>query len=134
MSADRPEKLRETLVQAELGYTLLSDAGADAARAFGIAWQVSNEDYQRMRGFGIDLEEASGETHHLLPVPSVFLVDRDGRIVFVYSNPDYKVRLENEKLVEAARRLGGRPETRRPTPQGTGRAASQLAPIRHRRT
>jgi peroxiredoxin len=105
VSPDRPAKLRETLVDQDLAYTLLSDSSARAARAMGIAWKLSALDFTRLRGFGIDVEEASGETHRLLPVPSVFLVDREGVIRFRYSNPDYTVRLENDRLVEAARSL-----------------------------
>ncbi len=54
---------------------------------------------------GIDLEAASGQTHHQLPVPSVFLVERGGTIRWVYSNPDYRVRPDNAALSEAVRRL-----------------------------
>ena len=108
VSPDRPARLEQTLAENELSYTLLSDATASGARAFGIAWKVGNTRYLAMRGYGIDLEDASGETHHILPVPSVFLIDRDGSIRFAYSNPDYKVRLENDRLVEAARGVAGR--------------------------
>lgn len=106
VSPDRPSKLRETLREKALEYTLLSDSDAEGARAFGIAWKVGDDRYAKLASFGIDLEDASGETHHVLPVPSVFLIDATGAIRFRYSNPDYKVRLENEKLVEAARGLG----------------------------
>ena len=41
--------------------------------------------------------------HHELPVPSVFLVEKGGRILWVYSNPDYKIRPKNERLLDAAR-------------------------------
>jgi peroxiredoxin len=108
VSADRPQKLRETLEEKQLDYALLSDATAQGARAFGIAWQVGAAELLALRGFGIDLEDASGQSHHILPVPSVFLVDADGVVRFVYSNPDYKVRLENERLLEAARALVAR--------------------------
>jgi len=87
----------------DLGYALYSDAGMEAARAMGIAYRVDEAQVERYRGFGIDLEEASGESHHELPVPSVFLVEQGGRILWVYSNPDYKVRPENERLLDAAR-------------------------------
>ena len=107
VSADRPAKLNETLTENELSYTLLSDASTRGARAFGIAWQVDGAQYLRLRGFGVDLEEASGETHHILPVPSVFLIDTEGVIRFAYSNPDYKVRPENAQIVAAARALAG---------------------------
>ena len=75
-----------------------------ASRAFGIAWRADDELVARYKGYGIDLEEASGENHHLLPVPSVFIVDKDGVIRFVYSNPNYKVRIDTEELLDAARK------------------------------
>ena len=103
VSADQPSKLHETLREKDLEYTLLSDSGAEGARAFGIAWKVGDARYAKLASFGIDLEDASGDTHHILPVPSVFLIDATGTIRFRYSNPDYKVRLENQKLIEAAR-------------------------------
>ena len=66
---------------------------------------MPDEQLKRMRTFGVDLEEESGADHHLLPVPSVFLIDREGMIRFRYFNPDYKVRIDNDRLLEAARRL-----------------------------
>ena len=76
-----------------------------AARAFGIAWQVSDREVAQLAEYGIDLEEASGESHHVLPVPSVFLVDAEGRIRWMYSNPDYTVRPDNAAILEAAHGL-----------------------------
>jgi len=86
-----------------IGYSLYSDSELTAARAFGIAFQLTPEEVEKYAGYGIDLEEASGEKHHQLPVPSVFLVDAGGEIRWTYSNPDYRVRPENSVLLEAAR-------------------------------
>jgi peroxiredoxin len=104
-SADRPAKLRESLREHDLSYTLLSDARMHGARAFGIAFRVDDATRERYRSLGIDLEAASGEDHHLLPVPSVFLIDREGRIGFAYSNADYTTRLPTADLLDAARHL-----------------------------
>ena len=104
VSADRPAALKKSLEAKGLGYRLYSDASLAAARAFGIAYQVDEATVARYRRHGIDLEEASGRDHHQLPVPSVFLVEAGGTIRWVYSNPDYKVRPENEQILEAARR------------------------------
>lgn len=107
VSADRPEKLQATVQKKSLTYTLLSDARMRASRAYGIAFRVDDKIRGRYRKFGIDLEDASGETHHLLPVPSVFLIDREGVIRFVHSNSDYKVRVSTEEILAAARRIAG---------------------------
>jgi len=108
LSADRPERLAKSLEAGELGYALYSDHTLAAARAFGIAFQLDAAEVARYREYGIDLEAASGHDHHQLPVPSVFLVERGGRVRWVYSNPDYRVRPENAKLLEAARKLRSR--------------------------
>ena len=91
------------------GYALYSDSRLDAARAMGIAFQVSRTTRTAMRGFGIDLAKASGEDHGQLPVPSVFLVAAGGEILWVYSNPDYKVRPDNEAVLGAARAAAAAP-------------------------
>jgi peroxiredoxin len=103
VSPDKPANVKEAAKEAELGYTLYSDASAEAAKAFGLAFEVDAPTYEKLLGYGIDLEAASGRDHHLLPVPAVFLIDRDARIDFRHYNPDYKERLSGEALLEAAR-------------------------------
>ena len=105
MSADAPEKLREKRDTDDLEYTLLSDASQAAARAFGLAWQLDDAEVARLRGFGIDVEAASGHDHHQLPVPAVFLVDSARVVRFRAFDPDYKVRLETDRLLAEARAL-----------------------------
>ncbi len=65
---------------------------------------MPDEDFAKLRDLGIDLEAASGQRHHLLPVPAVFLLGSDGVIRYRYANPDYRVRLDPAVLVEEARK------------------------------
>lgn len=102
LSADRPELLYASLDEPDIDYTLLSDASMAAARAFGVAFRVDDRTVEKYLGFGIDLEAASGYDHHQLPVPSVYLVDRDGIVRFMHAEPDYKVRIDPETLLRAA--------------------------------
>jgi len=103
ISADRPEKMRETVEKHDLKYAVLSDNPAEAARAFGLAFRVNEPTRQKLLEYGVDIEDASGNDHHVLPVPAVFIVDTDGIIRFDYVNPDYKVRIDPDELLEAAR-------------------------------
>ena len=103
-SPDQPEKLVPSLEVKGLGYGLYSDAQMQAARALGIAFRLDAATVAQYRNYGIDLEKASGQRHHELPVPSVFLVAKGGEILWRYTNPDYRVRPENAQLLEAARR------------------------------
>ena len=108
ISADRPERLVKSREKDDLGYSLYSDGALNAARALGIAFQLDDATLDSYRDYGIDLEAASGHSHHQLPVPSVFLVDAGGIIQWVYSNPDHSVRPDNALLLEAARKLASK--------------------------
>ena len=111
ISADRPAELTKSREAKGLGYTLYSDSSLTAARAFGIAFQLDDAMVAQYKKYGVDLEASSGQTHHQLPVPSVFLVEAGGTIRWVYSNPDYQVRPENSALLAAARSLASATST-----------------------
>lgn len=102
ISPDRPEKLRETLDRYEFRYALFSDSKAEAIKAFGLAFRVSQQTLDRYKTINIDLEDASGESHHVLPVPAAFIVGSDGVIKYSYVNPDYRVRIDPGVLLAAA--------------------------------
>ena len=102
ISPDKPELLAEGK-DSEFGYQLLSDPGMNAAQAFGIAFRLDDETFERYVGFGNDLNERSGDDHQALPAPATFIIGTDGRIQFGYVNPDYSVRLAPEVLLAAAR-------------------------------
>jgi peroxiredoxin len=103
ISIDKPELLFESLDEPDIAYTIYSDSSLDATRAFGLAFRVDDELNERYLGYGIDLERASGENHHVLPAPATYIIGTDGIINFAYINPDYKVRLHPDVLLAAAK-------------------------------
>lgn len=108
LSGDRSELLLESLSRETqdaidgLGYTILSDANAQAAIALGIAFKASDRTIQRRLDKGDDIELSSMARHGVLPVPAVFAINRDGVITYAYANPDYKIRISAHALVAAA--------------------------------
>ena len=103
ISIDKPDMLLASLDDPEIGYTVYSDSSLAATRAFGIAFRVDDELNERYLGYGIDLEKASGENHHVLPAPATYIIGADGIINFAYVNPNYKVRLHPDVLLAAAK-------------------------------
>ena len=88
ISPDSPESLQASISKNKLNYLLLSDNYTEAARGFGLAFHAP-ERYADM------LSEASAKQNKsILPVPAVFIVNREGEILFEYINPDYKKRLK----------------------------------------
>lgn len=103
VSIDKPELLYESLEQPDIGYRVLSDAKLAATRAFGLAFRLPDDLVEKYQEYGVDLEDVSGETHHVLPAPSTYLIGTGGVITFQYTNPDYTVRLHPDVLLAAAR-------------------------------
>jgi peroxiredoxin len=64
---------------------------------------LDDQTLAEFKKYNIDVEEASGQKHHMLPVPAVFLVATNGLVQFEYVNPDYKVRLDPDLLLAATR-------------------------------
>ena len=103
ISMDTPENLSATIDKHNLKYELYSDSKAEACKAFGIAFTVTNDYVNSLKSYNMDLEESSGEKHHILPVPSVFLTDENGIIKFEYVNPNYKERISGKLLLEVSK-------------------------------
>lgn len=103
ISPDRPEKLKATLNENELGYTLLSDSPMKVTKAFGLAFKVDSKTVERYKSLGIDLEADSGYDHHLLPAPAVYIINTEGIVRFNYVNPNYRERINGDVLLSAAK-------------------------------
>lgn len=102
ISIDKPEFLLESLDDPNIGYTIYSDSSLQATRAFGLAFKVDDELFEKYLNWDIELEKASGEDHHVLPAPATYIIGKDGIINFAYINPNYKVRLHPDVLLAAA--------------------------------
>lgn len=99
ISTDDPDHAEEVKNEKDLEFEIYSDHKMYAAHAMGIAFKVSDDLFEKYKGFDIKLEEsAGGETHHELPHPAVYLL-KNGVIQFEYVNPNYSKRLSSEALI-----------------------------------
>jgi peroxiredoxin len=105
ISPDSVESSQANVEKNKIGFPILSDADVSAAKAFGLAFKVDDATVTKYKGFGIDLEKASGQPHHALPIPAVYIVDKTGQIVFAHSNPDYRQRLDAQTIVEELKKV-----------------------------
>lgn len=104
VSTDKPDVVAATVEKTKFKIEQYSDSDLDAAKALGIAFQLDPDTAAKYRD---TLVENTGHDKGQLPVPAVFVVDETGTIRFVFSNPDYKVRLGNEELLAEVKKLKG---------------------------
>ncbi len=108
ISPDQPGLLSVMSDKLDLNFTLLSDSEMAASDAFGLSFTLGDKMFNEYRTrYGVDIEKASGESHHKLPVPAGYLIDREGVIRFAHVDQDYSTRVPAAVLLDEARRLGG---------------------------
>ena len=99
ISPDSPEKLLISYDEKQLNYELYSDSDGTFSKAVGIAFQSSERQTSRL------LEYSAGLNKGYLPVPSVFICDLDGTILFEYICPNYKERMSAKLLIAVLKNL-----------------------------
>ncbi|MRX38867.1 redoxin domain-containing protein [Flavobacterium sp. LC2016-23] len=99
VSPDSPENLKITAEKDKVKYTLLSDADGALIKEFGIAFEAP-ENYKSVINV-----HSNGMNTNFLPVPSVFVVNTNGDILFEYVSPDFKQRISAELLVSVLKTL-----------------------------
>ncbi|MCW9028339.1 MAG: AhpC/TSA family protein [Kangiella sp.] len=103
ISPDTPDELVQTREKRNLSYELISDFQLAATRGFGLSFHIDDGYAGKIEELGGMAAKAEGDSKSTLPVPAVFILDKDGVIKFEYINPNYKVRIEPELLLAAAK-------------------------------
>lgn len=100
ISPDSPEKTEANQAKNSIPFPVYSDSDLTAAKAFGLAFQVDDATIEKYKGYGINLEAASGRTHQSLPIPAVYIVDANGQVVYAHSDPNYRERLDADLILK----------------------------------
>lgn len=100
------DKISETAKTKEkLNFPVASDSKAQVISLYNIVNKVDDKTNEKLKGWDIDIEKASGYNHHKIAIPAVFLVNKDKKIVFSYANENYKVRAQNKDILKAIESL-----------------------------
>lgn len=101
ISVDRAEASAHTRATYAIPFPVLSDPDLEAHRAFHVMHHADDAEVARLKGFGMDIEQASGRTHHVIAIPSIFVIDRRGIVRWAHADPNYKVRPSTEQILDA---------------------------------
>jgi peroxiredoxin len=100
-----PEKPDDTLSTAEkntLSFEVLTDVGQKVGRSFGLVYEFSEELKSAYNGFGLDIPVRNGVTDEwALPISATYVIDRDGIIIYAYTDPDYRDRADPDDVLAA---------------------------------
>jgi peroxiredoxin len=107
ISPQSPDNSLDTAEKNTLAFPVLSDSALEAARAFGIAFDLTPDLVEIYKGLGNDLPVRNGNGLWALPVPATFVIGRDGRVAFAHVEADYRQRAEPDDVLRVIDRLHG---------------------------
>lgn len=102
---DRREHVARTAERRGIGYLLLSDPTNAYARTCGLAYDLSPGHVRLHKARGRDFPALHGDSTWRLPVPAVFVVEPDGRVVFAFSDADPSRWPDPEELLTSLQAL-----------------------------
>jgi peroxiredoxin len=79
--------------------------GQKVGRAFGLVYQFTDELRSAYRGFGHDMPAHNGTPGEwALPVSATYVIDRDGTIIYAYTDVDYRDRADPRDVLDVLTR------------------------------
>ena len=85
----------------KLDFPILHDPANTVAAAYGLRWSLPEDLEQLYLQFGIDLEAGHGEDSWTLPMPARYIIDPNGVIRYLQTDPDYTRRPEPDETIAA---------------------------------
>ncbi len=101
ISPQTPDESLSTAEKNQLAFAVLSDVGSATAKAFGIAFDLTEELRPIYARFGHALPDKNGDESWVLPVPATYVIDRDGTVALAFVDVDYRNRLEPAEIIAA---------------------------------
>ncbi len=105
VSPQAPDPNSDVTAQHTMDFDVLSDAGNQVARRYGLVFQLPPSWRDAYAGKGIVLPEINGGADWDLPAPATFVVEPSGRITLSYVDVDYRNRLEPAEILAGVRSL-----------------------------
>ncbi len=105
ISPQTPDESLSTAETNALAFPVLSDVGSDAARSFGIAFDLAVELRPIYARFGHAQPDRNGDDSWVLPIPATYVVGQKGRIALAFVDIDYRNRLDPTDVVQALQTL-----------------------------
>lgn len=87
--------------QHKLKFPLLSDAGNRVARQFRLTYRVPAPQEAIYRRAFVNLPFTNGDDSWELPIPTTYIIDRDGPILYASANEDYTERPEPTAILNS---------------------------------
>ncbi len=100
ISPETTDNISKTIEKTKAEFSILHDEGLKIMKAYDVDFEVPENTVTRYRNTGIDLAEINGKNGTWLPVPAVYIIDKESTVTYRFFNQDYKKRPSVKEIVE----------------------------------
>lgn len=100
ITPEKAEGIATTIEKTGAEYSILYDEDQKIMKAYEVDFEVPENTITRYRNTGIDLEKTNGKNWKYLPVPAVYIIDKESNITYRFFNTDYKKRPSVAEIVK----------------------------------
>ncbi|MFM9977879.1 MAG: peroxiredoxin-like family protein [Sphingomonadaceae bacterium] len=105
ISPERQQYTRMMKADADAGFPFLSDVESGYALSINLAIWVDDKMARLIAGADLDVPQYQGTKGWIMPVPAVFVVGTDRRVIARHVDPDYRRRMEPSDILGVLERL-----------------------------
>lgn len=89
VTPEKPENIARTIDKTKATYAVVHDEGLKIMKQYGVNYAVDEKTIEQYKKYKIDFNEVNGSNGTNLPVPAVYVINREGKIVYRFFNSDY---------------------------------------------
>lgn len=104
ISPELPDKSLSTTEKHKLKFEVLSDRSNVVAEKFGIVFNLT-EEVEKYYKQSFSFIDYYGQEDAELPLAATYLIDKNGKIVWAYLDPDYRNRAEPSDIIKALKNI-----------------------------
>lgn len=100
VSPELPENVSKTVEKTNAEFSILYDEKIKIMKAYDVEFELPQNTVTRYRNAGLDVEKNNGANGNFLPVPAVYIIDKESTITYRFFDTDYKKRPSVKELLD----------------------------------
>lgn len=100
VTPEKPGNISKTIEKTKAGYPILFDEDLKIMKAYDVDLEQQENTITRYRNTGIDLEKNNGKNWKYLPIPAVYIIDKESTVIYRFFEPDYKKRPSVKEILD----------------------------------
>lgn len=92
VSPETSAGIDKTIAKTKASFSIISDRDYKLMKAYKVDYVMEPGLADRYKKGGLDVAVANGQTDYVLPVPATYIINKDGKIKYVFFDKDYKKR------------------------------------------